>query len=359
MALTTARVDTPPGASTRHKNKLAPGMALVIGATAVSIAVNRVVPSISALVVAVGLGAVLANTGGVTAATDAGLRFARQRLLRVGVVLLGLRLSLTQITELGVTTIAVIVATVTATFFGTQAIGRRLGLSPELSLLVATGYSICGASAIAAVQGSLADRDGSGGNPDANGHEEEVAVAVGLVTLCGTLAMLALPPVAAALGLSDHQFGTWVGASIHDVAQVVAAGSVGGPEVLAVAIVVKLTRVSLLAPVVAGVNISRHRRSTSGQSPERAAPKGPPIIPLFVAGFLAMVLVRTTGWLPPAALEQGRLLEGLALTAALVGLGSGVKVSALRTLGAAPLVLGALAWAIVAVVSLIGVLAIG
>ena len=280
MASTATSVDQASRSATGGEDSLLPGLALVAGATVLSVVVNRLVPSISTLVVAIGLGVLIANTGSATAltkpaATSAGLRFARQHFLRAGVVLLGLRLSLTQITELGVTTIAIIVATVTATFFGTQAVGRRLGLSPDLSLLVATGYSICGASAIAAVQGSLAQRprindsgEPDSGEPDDDDQDggDEVAVAVGLVTLCGTLAMFLLPPLAVAMGLSEQQFGIWIGASIHDVAQVVAAGSAGGSSVLAVAVVVKLTRVSLLAPIVAGVNVTQRHKEVAGKA---------------------------------------------------------------------------------------------
>lgn len=318
--------------------RIGPGLALVAVATALAMVISRLITPVSSLVAAVVIGAAIAAMGGVTERTAAGLTFAAKRILRVGVVLLGLRLSLGQVAELGGVTLMIVIATVTATFFGTQALGRRLGLSRDLSLLVATGYSICGASAIAAVEGAT------------DAEEEEVAASIGLVTLCGTLAMFLLPQLAGLLDLSDQQFGTWMGASIHDVAQVVAAGSMGGADVLAVAVVVKLTRVSLLAPIVAGVNISRRN--------ERADVDGsrPSVLPLFVVGFLAMVLVRTSGVLSADVLSGAKTLEGILLTAALVGLGSGVRVAAMRKLGATPLLLGLLAWIVVASVSLLGIL---
>jgi uncharacterized integral membrane protein (TIGR00698 family) len=175
-----------------------------------------------------------------------------------------------------------------------------------------------------------------------------VAVAIGLVTLAGTMAMFLLPVLGPALGLSDQQFGTWVGASVHDVAQVVAAASTGGASVLAVAAVVKLTRVVLLAPIVAGVSMQRSRRSG------RAGGDGPPLVPGFVAGFLAMVVLRTSGIVPVDVVDVVQLVEGLLLTTALVGLGAGVRFSRLRRLGGRPLVLGFAAWFLVAVVSLAG-----
>ena len=324
-----------------------PGLALVIGATALAAVIAERVGPLSTLVVAVIIGAVIGNTGLATPIMQPGLQLAAKRLLRVGVVLLGLRLSIGDVANLGPRGLAVVVATVTVTFFGTQAIGRRLGLSRDLSLLVATGYSICGASAIAAVEGST-DAD-----------EEEVAAAIGLVTLFGSLAIVALPVLSGMLGLSDAQFGAWAGASVHDVAQVAATASSGGATVVAIAMVVKLTRVALLTPIVIGVNLSRRSPSTpsapSSPSVASVAQNRPPLLPLFVAGFIAMVMARSTGLLSDSTIDIARSVEGWLLAAALVGLGSGVRIDRLRRLGPKPLVLGLLAWVLVASVSYVGI----
>ena len=292
---------------------------------------------VSALTIAVIIGMVLGNLPASTNSLGPGLKFVAKSLLRIGVIALGMRLSIESIGQLGIGVILTIVATVTATFFGTQALGRRLGLSGPLSLLVATGYSICGASAIAAMQGT-SDAD-----------EEEVAVAIGLVTLAGTIAMFSIPLLGDLFALTNDQYAIWAGASIHDVAQVVAAGSARGETVLAAAVVVKLTRVLLLAPLVTGVSISRTRNAPAGSA--RPAP-----IPAFVAGFLLFVAIRSTGTVPDFAIDATRWIETLVFTIALVGLGAGVRISKLRELGGAPLVLGALASFIVAAVSLGAVL---
>ncbi|MEM9651835.1 MAG: putative sulfate exporter family transporter [Actinomycetota bacterium] len=343
------RADGPTGPAT--------GLWLVACGAALALAVGTVVP-ISPLVLAVLVGIIIGNTGLANARTEAGLTFAAKRLLRVGVVLLGLRLAVGDIATLGRAGLLVVLVTVAVTFFGTQAIGRRLGLSPDLSLLVATGYSICGASAIAAVEDAT-DAD-----------EEEVAVAIGLVTLFGSLAIVTLPLLAGPLGLSDDQFGAWAGASVHDVAQVAATASAGGASVVAVAMVVKLTRVLLLTPVVLGVNLRRAalaRRSDSGHTANDTdtgsdaadlAVTRPPILPLFVAGFLAMVALRTSGILPTEVVSGARWIEGVLFAAALVGLGSGVRLNRLRRLGPTPLLLGFIAWVLVAAISYGGVLAV-
>lgn len=322
----------------RRSIDLAPGLAVVVATAAVASLLASQIGPLSSLVAAVILGAVLGNVGLVKPVLAPGFTFATKQLLRFGVVLLGLRLSLGDLAALGPATLAVVAATVGSTFFGTQWLGRRMGLSRDLSLLIATGYSICGASAIVAVEGST-DAD-----------EEEVLTAIGLVTLFGSLAVFALPFLAGVLGLSDVETGTWIGASTHDVAQVVAASSAaGGSAVMSTAIVVKLSRVVLLAPIVAGVNLHRARAHQATDAP------GPPLVPVFVVGFLAALLVRTTGVLPEAVVGAAKTVEGMVLSAALVGLGSGVRVNRLRSLGPKPLLLGIVAWAVVACVSLAGV----
>ncbi|MEM9202638.1 MAG: putative sulfate exporter family transporter [Actinomycetota bacterium] len=318
---------------------LLPGITAVVVLTVVASVVHELASTVSALLIGVVLGAVVGNAGLVSPTLQPGFTFAAKRLLRVGIVLLGLRLSLSDITDLGALTLVVVVATVAATFFGTQAMATRMGLSRDLGLLVATGYSICGASAIAAVESAT------------DATEDEVAISIGLVTLCGTIAMLTIPPLGDALGLSDEQLGTWIGAGIHDVGQVAAAGSIAGAAALSVAVVVKLTRVSLLAVIVTYVNINR-RRHTSTDAAANDTGTRPPLVPAFVAGFLAMVVLRTTDVLSDDIITSAKTLEGWLLTAALVGLGAGVRFERLRRLGPKPLLLGLGAWVVVAGVSL-------
>ena len=330
-----------------------PGLGVVALCVALSFGVHRVVPSVSPLVTAVGIGAVLANSGLMPERANPGLHVAARHLLRVGVVLLGLRLAVGEVLDLGAVGFGVVAVVVTATFFGTQWLGRRLGVSPALSLLTATGFSICGASAIAAMEGVT------------DAEEEEVAFSIGLVTLCGSLAIVVLPLLAGPLGLDGAQFGTWVGASVHDVAQVVATASTAGSAALTAAVVVKLTRVVLLAPMVAGVSLARRRSTTDQQgAPQGDAPlegraegptRRPPIMPLFVVGFLAAIALRSTGWVPDAWLGAAAAAEQIALTAALVGLGAGVKVSALRSIGGRPLLLAAISWLLVGGVAYLAV----
>jgi len=329
------------------------GLALVAVGVVVAFAVHHVVAVISPLVAAVAVGALLTNTGLHPGWARAGTHLAARTLLRGGVVLLGFQLAVGDVLRLGGPGLAVVVVVVAVTFFGTQRLGRRLGVSPELSLLIATGFSICGASAVAAMDGA-SDAD-----------EEEVAFAVALVTLCGSLAIFVLPLLAGPLGLRGGAFGAWVGASVHDVAQVVAAASGAGAASLQAAVIVKLTRIVLLAPMVTGVALARRRSSTPtgsaashGRENDGSA-RRPPVMPLFVALFLAAAVVRSTGLVPPPTLGVIKNAGTLTFAAALVGLGTGVHVAKLRRLGGRPLLLGLSAWVLIAVVSYAGVRLVG
>jgi uncharacterized integral membrane protein (TIGR00698 family) len=293
---------------------------------------------ISPLIVAVALGMIAGNTLGMPFAR-AGMRFAASRLLRIGVVLIGLRVALDDLAAIGLPGLVIVVLAVTVTFFGAQWIGRRLGVTDDLSLLIGTGYSICGVSAVAAMNGVI------------GADEEEAAYAIGLVTLAGSLSIVVLPLLGTVLGMTPVEFGTWVGGAVHDVAQTVATASTKGDEALRAAIVVKLTRVALLAPLVVGVALVRRNRGS-------ASARRPPLLPLFVAGFLLMVVIRSTGLIPDSWLAPIRQTEGFLFTVSLVGVGFGVDLGRLRKLGGRPLALGMVAWVLVAGMSYLGVMMI-
>ena len=329
-----------------------PGLGVVAIGVALAFVVGEFV-DVSTLVIGVVAGAIASNTGLLRPLFDPGVAYASKRLLRAGIVLLGLRLSFDEVRDLGVVGVIAVIIVVAATFFGVQVLARVMGLSQPLGLLVATGYSICGASAVAAMA-PLTDAD-----------EEETAYAIGLVTLCGTLSIFVFPLIGRALDMSDEQFGTWVGAGVHDVGQVTATASAFGATALATATLVKLTRVVLLAPLVFGVGWVRrrqHARAAIG-APAEDGSEGEsrphvPIVPLFVVGFLVAIGVRATGWLSDDALDVARDLESVLLTAGMFGLGAGVRFDRLRRLGGRPLVLGLVSWGLVAGAAMVAAYAV-
>ncbi len=314
-----------------------PGLLAVAAATAVAFGVARLIPAVNPSTAAVALGALAANLGLHRPALHVGTHVASHRLLRLAVVLLGLQLGLAQLLHLGLGGAAVVVVTVAVTFIGTRLLGRLLGVPPARSLLIATGFSICGASAVAAMK-EVSD-----------GGDDDTAVAVTLVTLCGSLAILLLPLLRGPLGLDPVAFGSWVGASVHDVGQTVATAN-RVPGALTSAVVVKLSRVVLLAPLVAGVGLARRRATNSATSGRR-----PPLLPLFVAGFIGAITLASTGLVPAHVLDVAKTVQGVLLAAALVGLGTGIHLPTLRRTGGRALLLGLLSWLLVATIAYLGV----
>ncbi len=308
------------------------------------VAAGHVLPSVSPLLLAIVAGMTLANTLSLPSTWEPGTALAGKRLLRAGIVLLGLQLSLRDVAALGPATVGVAVAVVAAGVLGSLWVGRLLGVPKRLRLLIACGFSICGAAAVAGVEGVV------------DAEEEDVAAAVGLVVAFGTLMIPAAPALGLLLGLDPHARAELVGASVHEVAQVVAAGGLVGGSALGVAVVMKLARVAMLAPVVAVIGWRRRAGGRSaGPDPRSPGVRRPGLVPLFVVGFLAAVLVRTSGVLPEHVLTGAGTLETLLLSAAMFGLGCGVRVGRLRRLGGRPVALGAVATVLVTTVAAGGV----
>ncbi|MGO4537011.1 YeiH family protein [Leifsonia sp. 2MCAF36] len=332
-----------PSPAVRRPLPWLPGVLVCALAAAAAWAVHWLVPAVPLLTAAVVLGIVVGQLPvarpAVAGSLAPGLSLSARRLMRVGVVLLGLKLSLGDIAGLGWVAIATTVAVVLLSFAGTFWIGRLMRLPGHQPLLIATGFSICGASAIGAMSGVVKTKD------------EEAATPVALVTLCGTLAIFVLPLLWHPLGLDAQQFGHWVGAGVHDVGQVVATAQLAGAAALSVAVVVKLTRVLMLAPMVAVAAVVERRRHVEGDP----AVKRPPIVPLFVAGFIVAVLART--FVHPAAVvtDSADTLQTVLLAMALFGLGTAVRLRTLVGTGWRALVTALVSWALIAVLALAAV----
>ena len=314
-----------------------PGLALAGVAWLVHLALPAIPVLTGCVVLGIALGQVPAFRPALDGVLSPGLTLSAKRLLRIGVVLLGLQLSLVDVAGLGWVTIVVVVAILVLTFAVTYLLGRWARLPGDQPLLLAAGFSICGASAVGAMSAVTRDRG------------KDAATPVALVTLFGTLAIAVLPVVGGWVGLTDLEFGAWVGASVHDVGQVVATAQTAGAAALAVAVIVKLTRVLMLAPVVAITSTVVRRQGADGGA-------RPPIVPLFVAGFAAMVLVRTVVPLPEALLSTAGTVQSVLLGLALVGLGSGIRLERLVRTGGRAVFVGLASWIVIATVSLGAVL---
>jgi uncharacterized integral membrane protein (TIGR00698 family) len=328
-------VDTPSPA------RPVPGLLVAGAAYGVAWGLHLVLPAVPVLTWCVLLGIAVAQVRPLRPVLDGswkpGLTLASKRLLRIGVVLLGLQLSLIDVAGLGWVTVVVVIAILAITFGVTYLLGRWARLPGDQPLLLAAGFSICGASAIGAMSAVTRDRG------------KDAATPVALVTLFGTLAIAVLPLVGGWVGLTDLEFGAWVGASVHDVGQVVATAQTAGAAALAIAVIVKLTRVLMLAPIVAITSTVVRRRGDG-------AGTRPPIVPLFVVGFAVAVVVRTVVPVPEALLATAGTVQSVMLGLALVGLGSGIRLERLVRTGGRAFLVGLASWIVIASVSLGAVL---
>jgi uncharacterized integral membrane protein (TIGR00698 family) len=269
--------------------------------------------------------------------------------MRIGVVLLGLKLSLVDVVALGWHAVLLVAAVVLLSFAGTYLLARLFRMPGSQPLLLAAGFSICGVSAIGAMTAATRSRS------------TDAAVPVALVTLCGTLAIAVLPLLSGPLGLSAGEFGRWVGAGVHDVGQVVATAQVAGSAALTVAIAVKLTRVLMLAPLVAGAAaVTRRRERTraagvAGATGDAVRAPLPPLVPLFVAGFVAAILARTLLDIPAPVLAAADTLQTALLAMALFALGAAVRLRDLFGTGGRAIAVGLLSWLLIATLALAAV----
>lgn len=249
----------------------------------------------------------------------AGVTFSAKTILRIGVALLGARISFEVFAELGLEVIAIIIAALIATVIFGYLCARALGRGWRLAILSAGAVSICGASAAMAIAAVL---------PRNQFSERNLSFTVFGVTLLSTVAMVFYPPLAQLLGLSDLATGVFLGGTIHDVAQVVGAGFSVSDGVGETATTVKLIRVSMLAPFVLLLTLAirRFHQPQAGETPADAAQSGPqaarpPAVPGFVVAFLLLAVVNSFGLLPAGVRAAAWALSKWAMLTAIAGVG--------------------------------------
>jgi uncharacterized integral membrane protein (TIGR00698 family) len=291
------------------------------------------------MILATLIGMTIHNVFGTPAWAKPGVTFSLKRVLRLGIILLGLQLMASQVTQVGLAGVGVIVATLLATFAFTTWLGRVMGVDAKLAELIGAGTSICGASAVIAT------------NTVTRGSDEDVAYAVACVTVFGSLSMLLYPLLPGLLHLSPAAFGLWSGASIHEIAQVVAAAFQDGARSGEIGTVAKLTRVMMLAPVVITLGIVAVRRATHATDP--SASRAAPAIPWFVLGFIAMVILNSVVTIPVAPKASIVIGTTFLLSMALAAMGIATDFRKLRAEGLKPLLLAAAAWAFISIFALV------
>jgi len=327
-----------------------PGLGLIGAIVAVAFLINDIQPAVSPLALCVAFGFAAANFGRWPSFAAAGTSLASKKLMRIGVALLGAQVSVLSLKAIGLKGVLTVLLVVTLTIFGILALSKLFKMSGELGLLIGVGFGVCGATAVAAIR------------PQTRASEEETSYAIALISLCGTLSIFTLPFIGHLLGLNDQTFGAWAGAAVHDVGQVIATASVWSDEAVQSAVVIKLARVCMLAPIVLILSI-RHRRyltSVAIQNDKDGVAVSTqntkvPLIPFFVIGFIAVAIIQNTFDIPEGIHGAVVLLSKVLLGAGLVALGSSVRWKSIRAIGPRPMVMGLFAWVIVAGVALAAV----
>ena len=311
---------------------------------------------VSAIMMAILLGVLIRNTVSLPKLFDPGIRFGLVRILRLGIVLLGIRLSLGEVGEIGLLSLPIIIGAVAAALLIVTFLSRKLGLSGRLGTLIAVGTSICGATAIVATAPAIAAKD------------DEVAYSIACVTLFGIIAMLTYPFAAHWMFDADPvSSGLFLGTSVHETAQVAGAGLVyqqyyNDPQALDVAAVTKLVRNLGMLVIIPLMSIIYHRKSAEAGK----APKWWTMIPLFVIGFALMSLLRTVGdmgdmgdlafgFLQPeqwkAIVSHTKEAAEVCLAIAMAAVGLGTSIKGLIHIGLRPLGVGLFSAVLVGVVS--------
>ncbi|SJM64131.1 Putative membrane protein YeiH [Gulosibacter sp. 10] len=315
-----------------------PGLLVCAAVGILSTVVAQFIPGISGLLIAIVVGILWRNLLPYPKVLSGGTAIVAKPILRFGIVLLGLQLSMGDILALGGWGVLAVIAAVGITFWLTMLVGRWLRIGLDQRILIASGFSICGAAAVAGAK-SVTDAD-----------EEETATALALVVVFGTVMIPAMPALAALLGATPEQTGMLIGLTTHEVAQVVAAGGIVGGGALAVAVTVKLARVLLLAPIMIGLSAARRRKVGESGSGSR-----PPLVPLFIIGFVACVALRSLGVLPEPVLDVTQVVQTVALSTAMFALGLNVHIKSLIKVGGRPVVLAAVSTAVIVLVGIAAV----
>lgn len=315
--MTAAEMTQVPSRMWERAHELFPGM---VSAVTVALAAKFISEHYGApvMLMALLLGMAFTFLAEPQSTTAQGVEFASKKLLRFGVALLGLGITVQQIAAAGLAVVGITLGGVALTIGAGVLLARLSGRSLPFGLLTGGAVAICGASAALAISSVLPKEDPN--------HERDTVFTVIAVTALSTLAMIVYPMIGAASGLSDHAMGVFFGATIHDVAQVVGAGYSVSDEAGATATFVKLLRVALLVPVVVTLSLcfARHPGASRG---------GKLPIPFFVLGFAALVLVGSTNLIPQAVTATLLELSRWCLVTAIAALGMKTSLRKLAEVG--------------------------
>lgn len=300
------------------------GLTLIIALVARFLAGFPFLSIMGQLVIAILIGMAIRSTFGLHENLHPGVSFSSKKLLRVGIILLGMRLNLVDIYEAGSSVFLIAIINIIFALVIVYLLTRFFGVEKRLGILTACGTAICGAAAVVAIA------------PQVKAKEEETAVAAATVALLGTIFTLLYTAFYAFLNLTEKGYGVFAGGTLHEIAHVIAAAAVGGDTAVDIAVIVKLTRVALLVPValIIGWLVQRKEEEKTGGKISLS------IIPWFILGFLAMSAFNTLGIVSQNVADIIVSISYLLIGMAMAGLGLGVEIRTFRKLGMKAFVAG-------------------
>lgn len=282
--------------------------------------------SISPMIIGIVLGMLYANSlrNHLPETWVPGIQFCSKKLLRLGIILYGFRLTFANVLAVGLPGIVIDTIVVTVTILGGILIGRLLKMDRETALLTSVGSGICGAAAVLGAESTIQTKP------------YKSAVAVATVVIFGTLAMFIYPVLyrSGVLGLDADQMGIFAGSTLHEVAHAVGAGNAMGPEVADTAVIVKMIRVMLLVPVLLILGYVAGLRTAKGEGGS-----GKIAIPWFALGFLAVIGFNSFGLLPAGLVNAINYIDTFLLTMAMAALGAETSIDKFRKAGPKPFIL--------------------
>lgn len=299
-------------------------LTLILALVAKELATLPVLGIMGSMVLAIVLGFSWRSLMGIPEAATVGINYTSKKILRYGIILMGLRLDIPKILAAGPQVILLDILAILIAMTVISLLGKKVGLNKRLATLIAVGTGICGAAAIAAAA------------PVVKARDDETAISVAIIALLGTLFTIIYTLLYPLLNLTQLQYGLFAGSTLHELAHVIAAAQPGGVASVDLALLVKLGRVALLVPVVLllGVIFSSDNKREATRN-WRQLP-----VPWFILGFLALSAINTANILPPfltAALLQGGIFL---LTMAMAGLGLNVSLDVIRKVGTKSLGVG-------------------
>jgi len=303
-------------------------LTLVLSVTAKYLSNLSLLHIMGQLVIAIILGISWRAAIGVPEGAMGGISFSSKKLLRCGIILLGMRLNLADMAHAGARVFAIAVINVVFTLFAVYGIAKLFKVTKRLGILTACSTAICGAAAVVAIA------------PLIKADDDETAIGAATAAILGTIFTLAYTLLYPVLGWTDGGYGIFAGATLHEVAHVIAAAAPGGKEAVDLALIVKLTRVAMLVPVAIIIGIGSNRAACNRDEYARQANRRPLPIPWFIIGFLLMSGVNTLGAVPAEIANGAVVVAYLLIAMAMAGLGLNVDLASFRRLGMKPFAAG-------------------